>query len=840
MPPTLLSFHDQQHITRMFVQEQRVNAIFNQFVSAIAPEMRKWKDADNKNSVWVQNPNIEKVIDKYLVQLQSNLEKEIKSGQTKAWNEAILKNDKMVENYIKGMSLSTIVKEGMFKRNLDALELLQNRTENGLNLSQRVWNIADQTKGHVELFLESGIASGRNSDQISRDFRQMLNNPDKRFRRVRDKDGKLVPSQPMKDYHPGRGVYRSSKMNAIRVSATETNMGYRMSDCERWKQLDFVLGFEVKRSRNAHPCAICDSLVGKYPKDFVFSGWHPFCICIAVPIVLEHEDFADFLLTDQKPANQYVRDIPAKAREWMNAYTKKTGETPFFMRKNQDLLSKPVKKINYKTPVERYEIQARWNTRVAGRKYNDQLQEIKAQYGKESKVIDKLASKISHNIQDGTPVSKIDTLMGELNHKAKIKAAWDERVEINRLETLLVGVKDLKKQYDMPAIQSVYNAVKSKLATWEDLSLEEQIKKLKFEIEWVEKHKKYNTWKLAQDAYKKRLVQLEDVVKWKDIDAAISDLKSFKTSSKAFIDMLSGIEKSRMTGSSVQDVQSMLSKAQSKRAQLLKGRTSKTISSKTLQDLKKEMGDDFPKTLENLDKKIKKYKSDWTLEQQNEALQKIREVLSNGDYGMNIPSSAVNDIFKTYFKSQIETGTGKGYVNVSYRKEASNALFGTNIKTTSATGYEKYGFLMDKDILKQANSGIADQYWSHGNGIQVRFKKDKVVATFTTCDSLSSGLCPSLTTDPKISSIYRYNSGILNKKVDHTDIIASTRTYATSYIELQYHGMLTLDFVESIYIPGTVLPKLSSATFRTMLEHNITVYSEVGGKLITLDLRRYI
>ncbi len=840
MSPTLLSFHDQQHITRMFVQEQRVNAIFNQFVSAISPEMRKWRDSGNKNSVWVRNPNIENKIDRLLAQLHDNLENEIKSGQTKAWNEAVLKNDKMVESYIKGMSLSSIVKEGLFSRNLDALELLQNRTENGLNLSQRVWNITSQTKGHIETFLQGGIATGRSADAISRDFRQLLNNPDKRFRRVRNKEGKLVYSQPMKDYHPGRGVYRSSKMNAIRVSATETNMGYRMSDCERWKQLDFVLGFEVKRSRNGHPCAICDSLIGKYPKDFVFSGWHPFCICIAVPIVLEHDDFADFLLTDQIPANQYVWDIPSKAREWMNNYTRKTGEIPFFVRKNEDLLSRPARKPQYKTPVERYEIQARWNTRVAGRKYNDQLQEIKAQYGKESKVINKLVNKISNNIQDGTPVSKIDTLMGELNHKAKIKAAWNERLEINRLETLLVDVKGLKSQYTMAEIKSVYNAVETKLATWEKLSINDQIKSLKFEIEWVEKHKKYSTWKVAQDAYRKRLVQLEDVIKWKDVDAAIDGLKSFKTSSKAYIEILSDIEKSRIGGSSVQDVQDMIQKARSKQSQLLKGRNSKTFTSKTLQELKKEMGDDFPKTLENLDKKIKKYKSDWTLEQQNEALQKIREVLSNGDYGMNIPSSAVNDIFKTYFKSQIETGTGKGYVNVSYRKEASNALFGTNIKTTGATGYEKYGFLMDKDILKQANSGIADQYWSHGSGIQVRFKKDKVVATFTTCDSLSSGLYPSLTTDPKISSIYRYNSGILNKKVDHTDIIASTRTYAASYIELQYHGMLTLDCVESVYIPGTVLLKLNSTTFRAMLEHNITVYSEVGGKLITLDLKRYI
>ncbi|SFK99945.1 hypothetical protein SAMN05216357_11085 [Porphyromonadaceae bacterium KH3CP3RA] len=619
--PTLLSFHDQQHITRMFVQEQRVNMIFNQFVSAISPEMRKWRDAGNKNSVWVRNPGIEKAIDRYLVQLQSNLENEIKSGQTKAWNEAILKNDKMVEGYIKGMSLSTIVKEGMFKRNIDALELLQNRTENGLNLSQRIWNITGQTKGHIETFLEGGIATGRSADAISRDFRQLLNNPDKRFRRVRNKKGQLVYSQPMKDYHPGRGVYRSAKMNAIRVSATETNMGYRMSDCERWKQLDFVLGFEVKRSRNAHPCAICDSLVGKYPKDFVFSGWHPFCICIAVPIVLEHEDFADFLLTDQKPTNQYVRDIPAKAREWMNAYTKKTGETPFFMRKNQDLLSKPVRKIKYKTPAERYEIQTRWNTRVAGRKYNDQLQGIKAEYGKESAAIDKFITTIKKDIQSGKAVPDIDSLMDELNHKINVKIAWDERVEINRLETLLVDVKGLKSQFSMLEIQSVYGAVETKLATWENLSLNDQIKKLKFEIDWVEKNKKYNTWKVAQDAYKKKFSKVQYLIEKENIQQSVTDSLKFAqtTKSKKVKDLADDLN-------SLLKSDTPLSQLQQK-ASALNSEVAKLEAAKASREAKKIMGDAKPVdwTDQGMYSKDRKNKAMWTADPRA-ADDKVRDV----------------------------------------------------------------------------------------------------------------------------------------------------------------------------------------------------------------------
>ena len=328
-----ITAHDKAHITRLLNQEKRVNWLFNQFIRSISPEMRKWK-AVNKNRVWIRNSAIENKINKRLQVFHDDLEKIISENQKEAWLSALEKNDLIVEKYIKDMALSSVVKEGMFTRNLDALTALQKRVDDGLNLSQRVWRITEQTKGHVELFLESGIATGRSAEAIGRDFRQLLNNPDKRFRRVRDANDKLVLSQPMKDYHPGRGVYRSSRMNALRVASTETNMGYRLSDSERWKQLDFVLGYEVKRSANAHPCPICDSLKGRYPKDFVFPGWHPFCICYAVPVVMEHDDFADFLLHEDIPRNKIITDIPQRSRSWIEGYNQKSSKPPIFVKQN--------------------------------------------------------------------------------------------------------------------------------------------------------------------------------------------------------------------------------------------------------------------------------------------------------------------------------------------------------------------------------------------------------------------------------------------------------------------------------------------------------------------------
>ena len=334
-----LNFYDKQHINRLFVQESHVNALFNRFIQSVSPELRKWRENGGNASVWVRNPSIENIINIRLLEFQLELEKIVKNYSLEAWGLSNTKNDKLVSDYIKDLAVSEIAKNGMFAHNLDALESFQKRVDEGLSLSSRISNISTQTKDQLEFYLKSGIGTGRSADQISQDIRQLMKDPDKRFRRIRNEAGNLVASQPMKDFHPGQGVYRSSYKNAVRIAVTETNMSYRLADSERWKQLDFVLGFEVKRSRNHEPCVICDALVGQYPKDFVFTGWHPFCICIATPIVMEHDNFADYLLNKYSKANKRtvvdnsIQNIPLGAKEFFKA-NPKLIEKSYFGQQN--------------------------------------------------------------------------------------------------------------------------------------------------------------------------------------------------------------------------------------------------------------------------------------------------------------------------------------------------------------------------------------------------------------------------------------------------------------------------------------------------------------------------
>lgn len=143
----------------------------------------------------------------------------------------------------------------------------------------------------------------------------------------------------MQDYTPGQGRYRSSYKNALRVAATETNQAYHTADYERWQKQDFVLGIEVHRSKsNKGPCKICDPMIGRYPKDYKFKRQHPWCICFAVPIMLEGNDCIDYLLTGVVPEDKIIKTVPQLAIDFVNA--KESNKNQRFVKENSLYLLK--------------------------------------------------------------------------------------------------------------------------------------------------------------------------------------------------------------------------------------------------------------------------------------------------------------------------------------------------------------------------------------------------------------------------------------------------------------------------------------------------------------------
>lgn len=315
-----LTFYEKQLLQRMARGQGSVKYVFDRFVRLAGPLLSKWADKGG-NSVWVGNANIENRIESLLDDLHSELLGVLISSVGDSWKLSNEKTDDLINRYIQGMSISQTLQEKMFARNADAVrDFIRRKDEFGKTISGRVWDVTESAKENLSFYLSSGLSVGRPATLISQDIRQLLNEPDRRFRRVRNAEGKLVPSQPMKDFHPGQGVYRSSYKNALRLAATETNKAYRSADYDRWQQLDFITEIEIMRSPANHgPCSICDSKVGRYPKDFKFTGWHPFCICVAVPVMMDEEEFAEFMSASYSHTeNQeyYLRQLVNKAHHY--------------------------------------------------------------------------------------------------------------------------------------------------------------------------------------------------------------------------------------------------------------------------------------------------------------------------------------------------------------------------------------------------------------------------------------------------------------------------------------------------------------------------------------------
>ena len=411
-----LSFYDKQHIQKIAAQQAVIANIFNQFILSVSPYLHKWSDA-GKNNVWIRNQRIESAVDRELLNLESMLYANISAFQKDGWERAERKNDDFISQFIKGMSISSATKDGMFAHSLSAFEALKNDIDaNGFKLSDRVWNITQQTKSQLEFYLDSGVVAGRNANGISSDIRQILQNPQKRFRRIRNEKGELVLSQPMKNYHPGQGVYRSAYKNALRTSATTTNIAYRSADYERWSKQDFILGIEIHRSANNRgPCKICDAMVGKYPKTFKFTGFHPFCICFATPITMEPEDYADFLLNDTVPQSQTITDIPQAAKDFVSE-NKDGLQSAFWYKDNftndgglqREIVSQPItnevikvsKPKRIKTDAEKNDIQKRWEDRFV-RNFNQAKIEQKIGVKKGKEMTFEEANELRGNINYG-------------------------------------------------------------------------------------------------------------------------------------------------------------------------------------------------------------------------------------------------------------------------------------------------------------------------------------------------------------------------------------------------------------------------------------------------------
>ena len=463
---------DMRHYRETEAYAQAVQSLYDKATLAITRAAARGKIDPDTPFSFDMYPSVQKEMQRITEQLAERVTVVIESGSKKQWLFACDKNDAFISSIMDTSKVSKGRLKKMQDRNLDALAAFQGRKVDGMNLSQRVWKYVGQFKDQLENALDVGLGEGRSADELSRDVRQNLRDPNRLFRRVRDKRGNLVLSKRAAAFHPGRGVYRSSYKNAMRLTRSEINMAYRESDWQRWQSLDFVVGFEIHRS-NHEPlceCDICEKLVGRYPKTFKFKGWHPQCMCYATPVLMDEETFDENELGDLKAAlrgttykhqqaKNAVSDVPDGFKAWVKDHVeaqKGWASTPYFIKDNfvDGNLSKglkiamptttPAGKVDFHVPFDKLSVgeQLKFESEMANRHDDDwDLLHACHLYGVDSAWYDSMCKEIYKHRQYWR-VPELDAARERLKSQVMAKIAEAKIKAIQAINNYETAIKD--------------------------------------------------------------------------------------------------------------------------------------------------------------------------------------------------------------------------------------------------------------------------------------------------------------------------------------------------------------------------------------------------------------
>lgn len=796
MPKTFtIGTYDKKHKENLAKRARKVQQLYDAAIKRIAQAAApSLFDADPKKEFYFEDfPALKKEMEALMQDLGSSLQANIEDGDQESWTLSNTKNDAMVDSIIGKKHLPKKVVQDWKHPHLEALDAFIARNEAGMNLSRRVWNLTQQFKSEMELALELGMGEGKSAAALSRDIRKYLVEPNKLFRRVRDKSGALRLSKAAAAYHPGQGVYRSSYKNALRMTATENNIAYRTADHNRWQTLPFVIGIEIHISNN-HPTEdICDLFDGKrFPKDFKFTGWHPWCRCYAVSVlasqeemdayttaIMNGEDVSHWKFTGQ------VEKMPKEFNKWMKdnqVRIENATSMPYFIKDNfKD--GDPAKGL-------RWEVQKTDKKTAPAKTAHDIIMEnaAKRHAARTSEQASDIQTKWDESRSNASIVAKAKRTMRIAERfpaysNIKLKRAL-EKTDYKRLAKVTAEERGYLAEWVGMERKTIEARILLNTTNSIDAGTRNYILHEILTIEKALKAKGRNAYGNAKDGVKNLEKEL----------AAFKPVKTLKKDAK-FIERLDAGE--------------------------------------TAEQLAARLGKDCPATLKNFAKTVNQLEADVVGEFSQEEIQVFkdtaREMFRKYDFATNTKAKYLENILDDHLKNLQETGTSGGGTNVQSRINTSHDNFGIS-KTAKAEEFEKYGLLAEKDVNKRVGGDWYGQ-------TTIRWKKDKVNATFTMDDSLDdyAFIAPSLVTDPKITSIAARNGRNI-RCVDLNQFKAIQQASKKGiddmldkmpgvyYIELQYHGQLTMDCIESVTFAEKSEARVAKKAIKKLLQKGIPCY----------------
>ncbi len=238
--------------------------------------------------------------------------------------------------------------ESFHKDSAAEAEKFYNLKKGGKTISERIWKQSENIPREIDVLVQNAIKEGTSAEELARDLRKYLNEPDRIFRRVRNKDtGKLELSDAAKIYNPGQGVYRSSVKNAERLARTEINQAYRFAEWQSYQQNDLIKGFEIVLSNNTeNQCSVCKRLAGIYPKWFLWIGWHPQCRCRMIAVRISQQEWKEkvrlsFLGKENEFKVKMIDELPSQFVEYIQENQERiqnAASLPYWYQDNRKVI----------------------------------------------------------------------------------------------------------------------------------------------------------------------------------------------------------------------------------------------------------------------------------------------------------------------------------------------------------------------------------------------------------------------------------------------------------------------------------------------------------------------
>lgn len=295
-----------------------------------------------------------------------------------------------------------------FDSNSDQLKAFQARKDKGLNLSTKLWKQADIYKESLEATISTAIEKGMSATTLSKRISRYL------------KDWPSLQADYQERYAKATRCH-DCEYNSIRLARNEISMAYRTAEQLRWQRFDFILGYKIKLS-DSHPrYDICDELMGDYPKDFSFAGWHPNCLCYTVPIVMSEEEYWS---DNREDSPNKITDPPENFSKWVSDNSKRVNDAierktlPYWVRDNN--IDKAVLLLGDNKDLYN---SANWG--LLSRSLNESnIDSVIRTNKKLNKLLDSRIPPISHTNQMVVPVNGSDFKAAISTEKIRNKRGW--------------------------------------------------------------------------------------------------------------------------------------------------------------------------------------------------------------------------------------------------------------------------------------------------------------------------------------------------------------------------------------------------------------------------------